>query len=164
MENVKDPNELLWLGIRLYGIKTIWKRGYPLFFKWKEFENMSNGLNTNKGFADYQKRLSNNKDVIVENFCKGLARYNIDPRRIDKLIVERKVGIIFVYNTITIEKNGARKEIYSKTATSYRETEVLRDKLKRRIIEEGLGVTITYKVEREFKITETWEIDCTGIK
>ena len=125
---------------------------------------MSNGLNVNKGFADYQKRLNNKKNTIVEDFRKGLAKYNIDLRKIDKLIVERKVGIIFVYNTITIEKSGVKKEIYSKTATSYRETEVLRDKLKRRIIEEELGVTITYKVERGFKATETWEIDCTGIK
>ena len=125
---------------------------------------MSNRSNINEGFADYQKRLNSNKDVIVENFCKGLARYNIDLRKIDKLIVERKVGIFFVHNTITIEKSGVRKEIYSKTADSYYETEVLRDKLKRRIIEEELGVTIMRKVVREFKTTETWEIDCTRIK
>ena len=125
---------------------------------------MSNGLNVNKGFADYQKELNDNKDVIVEDFYKGLSRYNIDLRRIDKLIVERKVGIVFVRNTIITEKSGVRKEIYSKIANSYYETEVLRDKLKRRIIEEGLGVTITYKVERGFKTTEIWEIDCTGIK
>ena len=57
---------------------------------------MSNGLNVNKGFADYQKRLNNKKNAIVEDFRKGLAKYNIDLRKIDKLIVERKVGIIFV--------------------------------------------------------------------
>ena len=125
---------------------------------------MSNGLNVNKGFADYQKELIDNKDVIVEDFYKGLSRYNIDLRRIDKLIVERKVGIVFVRNAIITEKSGVRKEIYSKIANSYYETEVLRDKLKRRIIEEGLNVTITRKVVRGFKTTEIWEIDCTGIK
>ena len=88
---------------------------------------MSNGLNVKKGFADYQKELNDNKDVIVEDFCKGLSRYNIDLRRIDKLIVERKVGIVFVRNTIITEKSGVGKEIYSKIANSYYETEVLRD-------------------------------------
>ena len=124
--------------------------------KWKGIEGMN--------LKEYETRLNNNKEVMIEDFCKGLVKYNIDLRKIDKLIIERRVGIIFVRNTIIAEKNGERKEMYSTTATSYRQTEVLRDKLKRRIIEEGLGVTIVYKIERKFKATETWEIDCTGIK
>ena len=118
----------------------------------------------NKEFIAYQEKLNNNRKAMVEKFYDGLVKYNIDLRKIDKLIIARKEGVVSTNNTITEEKNGVREEIYSAVGSSYGKTEILRGKLKRRIIDEELVVTITYKREGEFKITETWEIDCTNIK
>ena len=129
---------------------------------------MNNELNMNKGFADYQerldKKLNNNRKAIVEKFYEGLIKYNIDLSKMDKLIIERKAGIVFICNTIIAEKNGVREEIHFSIGASYFETQILREKSKREIIEEELKTTITYKSEGRFKMTETWEIDCTNIK
>ena len=129
---------------------------------------MNNELNMNKNFVDYQERLdkkiNNNRKAIVERFYEGLIKYNIDLRKMDKLIIERKAGIVFICNTVIAEKNGMREEIHFSIGSSYFETQILREKSKREIIEEELKTTITYKSEGMFKMTETWEIDCTGIK
>ena len=124
-----------------------------------------NKLNLSKEFEWYQEKLKENRKNIVNEFLNGLVKYNINLTEIDKLIVRRENGCFFVNNIISQSVNGVESELFSITNPSYSKTEMLRDVVQRKVIEEELGVTIRYKNERLILGTiEIWTIDCTGIK
>ena len=124
-----------------------------------------NKLNLSKEFEWYQEKLKENRKNIVNEFLNGLVKYNINLTEIDKLIVRRENGCFFVNNIISQSVNGVESELFSITNPSYSKTEMLRDVVQRKAIEEELGVTIRYKNERLILGTiEIWTIDCTGIK
>jgi hypothetical protein len=122
-------------------------------------------LNMLKEFERYQERLRENRKNIVNEFLNGLIKYNINLVEMDKLIVKREEWRFLVNNTISQSVNGVESELFTSTTSSYSETEILRDVIKRKIIEEELGITIRYKNERSISGTiEIWTIDCTEIK
>jgi hypothetical protein len=122
-------------------------------------------LNMLKEFERYQERLRENRKNIVNEFLNRLIKYNINLVEMDKLIVKREEWRFLVNNTISQSVNGVESELFTSTTSSYSETEILRDVIKRKIIEEELGITIRYKNERSISGTiEIWTIDCTEIK